>query len=70
MAKFGVFSPAIYGARVVLGDKNLEKIRGKGIALHSQAISEFCYFVGAPGKMRGGLIKKAKTNGDMLGFLV
>jgi hypothetical protein len=70
MAKFGVFSPAVYGARVVLGDKKLEKLRGKGISLHSQAITEFCKFVGAPMKQKGNLIRKAKTNGDTLGFLV
>ena len=70
MAKFGVFSPAVYAGRVLLGDKSLEKIRGQGISLHSQAISEFCIFVGATAKMRGLLIKKAKTNGDILGFLV
>ena len=70
MAKFGVFSPAVYAGRIILGDKRLEKVRGQGISLHSQAITEFCVFVGATQKMRGLLIKKAKTNGDTLGFLV
>mmetsp|Transcript_22030 Transcript_22030/g.34002 ORF Transcript_22030/g.34002 Transcript_22030/m.34002 type:complete len:112 (-) Transcript_22030:2853-3188(-) len=70
LAKFGIFSPAVYGARIVLGDKRLEKLRGKAIGLHSQAITEFCLFVGATPKTRGLLIKKAKTNGDTLGFLV
>ena len=68
-AKFGVFSPAVYGARVVLGSDKLNKIRGKAIALHSEKISEFCTFVGAY-HLRTKLIKKAKTNGDILGFLV
>lgn len=70
MAKFGVFSPAVYAGRLALGDKGLENLRGKAISLHGQAISEFCLFVGAPVKTRGLLIKKAKTNGDTLGFLV
>ena len=70
MASFGVFSPAVYAGRIVLGDKRLEKLRGKGISYHSQAITEFCKFVGAPIKMKGNLIRKAKTNGDILGFLV
>ena len=70
MAKFGVFSPAVYAGRIILGDKRLEEVRGQGISLHSQAITEFCVFVGATPKMRGLLIKKAKTNGDTLGFLV
>ena len=70
MASFGVFSPAVYAGRIVLGDKRLEKLRGKGISYHSQAITEFCKFVGAPIKMKGNLIRKAKDNGDLLGFLV
>ena len=42
MAKFGVFSPAVYGAKIVLGQDKLNKIRGKAISLHSQYIGEFC----------------------------
>ena len=68
-AKFGVFSPAVYGAKVVLGQDRLNKIRGKAIALHSEKIGEFCTWVGAY-HLRTRLIKKAKTNGDTLGFLV
>jgi hypothetical protein len=41
-SKFGVFSPAVYGAKIVLGTDKLNKIRGKGISLHSQTIGEFC----------------------------
>ena len=26
MAKFGVFSPAVYAGRIILGDKRLEKV--------------------------------------------
>lgn len=68
-AKFGVFSPAVYGAKVVLGTDKLNKIRGKAISLHSQYIGEFCEWAGAY-HLRTRLIKKAKTNGDILGFLV
>lgn len=68
-AKFGVFSPAVYAGKVVLGQDRLNKIRGKAIALHSEKIGEFCTWVGAY-HMRTRLIKKAKTNGDTLGFLV
>merc|ERR1712176_1550146 len=68
-AKFGVFSPAVYGAKIVLGTDKLNKIRGKGISLHSQTIGQFCTWVGA-GHLRTKLIKKAKVNGDTLGFLV
>mmetsp|Transcript_8577 Transcript_8577/g.17261 ORF Transcript_8577/g.17261 Transcript_8577/m.17261 type:complete len:134 (+) Transcript_8577:121-522(+) len=69
MAKFGIFSPAVYGAKIVLGQDRLNKIRGKAIALHSEKIGEFCTWVGAY-HLRTKLIKKAKTNGDTLGFLV
>lgn len=68
-AKFGVFSPAVYGAKIVLGNDKLNKIRGKAISLHSQYIGEFCQWAGAY-HLRTKLIKKAKTNGDTLGFLV
>lgn len=69
MAKFGVFSPAVYVAKAGLGTEKLNKIRGKAISLHSQAIGEFCTWAGAY-HLRTRLIKKAKTNGDILGFLV
>ena len=36
MAKFGIFSPAVYAAKAVLGEKGLNKLRGQGISLHSQ----------------------------------
>lgn len=68
-AKFGVFSPAVYGAKIVLGDLKLKKFRGKAISLHSQYIGEFCQWAGAY-HLRTRLIKLAKTNGDTLGFLV
>lgn len=68
-AKFGVFSPAVYGAKAVLGNDKLNKIRGQAISLHSQYIGEFCQWSGAY-HLRTRLIKKAKTNGDTLGFLV
>ena len=69
MAKFGVFSPAVYAAKIVLGEDKLNKIRGKAISLHSQYIGDFCTWAGAY-HLRTRLIKKAKTNGDILGFLV
>merc|ERR1712071_473526 len=69
VAKFGIFSPAVYAAKVLLGDLELKKIRGKGISLHSQAIKDFCAWVGAT-HMQVLLIKRAKVNGDVLGFLV
>ncbi|CAB1106742.1 unnamed protein product [Ectocarpus sp. CCAP 1310/34] len=69
VSKFGIFSPAVVAAKIILGETRLNKIRGKGIALHSQVIQEYCRWVGAPPKVRGMLIRKAKGNGDDLGFL-
>lgn len=69
MAKFGIFSPAVYAAKIVLGNDKLNKFRGKAISLHSQYIGDFCQWAGAY-HLRTQLIKKAKTNGDILGFLV
>jgi hypothetical protein len=69
MAKFGIFSPAVLVAKIGLGSDKLNKIRGKAISLHSQYIGEFCLWAGAY-HLRTRLIKKAKTNGDILGFLV
>lgn len=68
-AKFGIFSPAVYAAKFVLGTDKLIKFRGKAISLHSSYIGDFCLWVGAY-HMRVPLIKKAKANGDILGFLV
>lgn len=69
MAKFGIFSPAVYAAKIVLGDQKLKQVRGKAISLHSQAIGDFCGWVGAQ-HLRVATIKLAKVNGDTLGFLV
>ena len=41
-AKDGPFTPIVLAAKVVLGEQNLLKLRGKGIALHSQEINKFC----------------------------
>lgn len=68
-SKFGIFTPAVLTTKLVIGDKNLNKIRGKAIALHSQAITAFCRFTGAGPKMRTNLIRTAKENGNTLGFL-
>lgn len=69
VAKFGPFTPLVLLTRLVIGDRRLNKIRGKAIALHSQAITAFCTFAGTGPKMRQRLIRKAKENGDALGFL-
>ena len=69
MSKFGIFSPAVIAAKFILGEAKLNKLRGKAISLHSQAITEWCLQYGAY-NLRLKLIKKAKKNGDELGFLI
>ncbi len=66
----GVFAPAVRIAIAFVGLKDLNKLRGKAIALHSQVITSFCKQVGAPPKTKQGLIRLAKKNGHKLGFLV
>jgi len=36
VAKFGIFSPAVYVVKAAVGEKELNKLRGKGISYHSQ----------------------------------
>ena len=66
----GIFAPAVRIGYVILGDKKVKQLRGKGIALHSQVITSFCKQIGAPPKTKQGLIRLAKENGHWLGFLV
>lgn len=68
-AQFGIFSPAVYAAKLVLGDGRLKKYRGKAISIHSSTIGDFTKWIGA-NHMRVPLIKLAKVNGNVLGFLV
>lgn len=39
--KEGIFSPVVLAAKNILGDEKLNKIRAKGISLHSDVISSF-----------------------------
>lgn len=65
----GLFAPLVVIARNLIGKKQFNQLRGKAIALHSQVITEFCKSIGADGKVRQGLIRLAKKNGEKLGFL-
>merc|ERR1711935_160348 len=68
-AKDGPFTPAVLLAKVVLGEPQLLKLRGKAISIHSQEIKKFCADYGVDSKMQQALIKKAKAVGSDLGFL-
>jgi len=65
----GIFAPVVVVTRNIVGVKQFNQLRGKGIALHSQVITEFCKSIGADAKQRQGLIRLAKKNGEKLGFL-
>ncbi|KAA8527802.1 hypothetical protein F0562_035329 [Nyssa sinensis] len=65
----GLFAPIVVLTRNIIGKKRFNQFRGKGIALHSQVINEFCKSVGVDSKQRQGLIRLAKKNGERLGFL-
>ena len=47
MSKFGIFSPIVYVAKFALCEAKFNKVRGKAISLHSQAITEWCLLYGA-----------------------
>ena len=68
-APTGPFTPIVLFGKQLLGEKTFNKIRGKGISIHSQVIGYFCTYTGTPRKMNQLLIKKAKVNGGRLGFL-
>ncbi|XP_020272131.1 protein PROTON GRADIENT REGULATION 5, chloroplastic-like, partial [Asparagus officinalis] len=65
----GLFAPIVVLTRNIIGKKRFNQLRGKAIALHSQVITEFCKSIGADSKVRQGLIRLAKKNGERLGFL-
>jgi hypothetical protein len=64
-AKFGVFSPAVYAAKIALGNDKLNKFRGQAISLHSQYIGDFCTWAGAY-HLRTKLIKKVRVDACQL----
>ena len=64
-----MFAPIVVLVRSRIGKVKFNQIRGKVIALHCQAITNFCNGVGLETKVRQSLIRLAKSNGKKLGFL-
>ena len=64
-----MFAPLVIATRKFIGKKQFNQIRGKAIALHSKTITRFCNAVGIESKKRQNLIRLAKSNGKLLGFL-
>lgn len=63
------FGPIVRFFRNAIGQKKFNTVRGKAIAIHTQVINEFCKYAGTDQKLRQGLIRLAKQNGNKLGFL-
>lgn len=64
-----MFAPIVVLVRKWMGDPEFVRLRGKAIALHSQAITNFCNQVGIDRTRRQNLIRMARDNGKRLGLL-
>jgi hypothetical protein len=64
-----MFAPIVIQVRQFMGTKEFNQLRGKAIALHSKAITNFCNKVGIESAKRQGYIRLAKENGKRLGLL-
>lgn len=64
-----MFAPVVVLVRKWMGDPEFVRLRGKAIALHSQAITNFCNRIGIERTRRQNLIRLARDNGKRLGFL-
>lgn len=66
----GIFAPVVLASYAVLGEPFVERVRGKGIELHSRVINAFSETFNFTSKRRQGFIKTAKKTGHDLGFIV
>jgi transposase-like protein len=64
-----MFAPIVVLVRKWMGDPKFIQLRGKGIALHAQAITAFCERFGINRDQRQAWIRLAKNNGKKLGLL-
>ena len=64
-----MFAPIVILLRRQLGDPKFVKLRGKAIALHSQAITAICNRLGIDRNQRQTFIRLARDNGKRLGLL-
>ena len=64
-----MFAPIIVLIRNQIGKAKFNQIRGKAIALHCKAITNFCKQTGIDSSQRQNLIRLAKSNGKRLGLL-
>jgi hypothetical protein len=66
----GIFAWAVLLGYGIFGEKFVGTVRGKGIAIHSGTINDFCNRFAMPVVLRQKYIQTAKRNGHDLGFLV
>lgn len=64
-----MFAPIVVLTRNTVGQPRFVKLRGKAIALHSKAITNFCNQVGIDRTQRQSWIRLARDNGKWLGLL-
>jgi len=64
-----MFAPIVVFTRNLVGKSEFMKLRGKAIALHSKAITNFCKQVGINRTKRQNMIRIARDNGKRLGLL-
>lgn len=66
----GIFAGVVFAGYAVVGERLVDRLRGKGIGLHAEVINSFCARFAIPSKTRQGFIKTAKKTGHDLGFLI
>lgn len=64
-----MFAPIVVAMRQVVGNPKFNKLRGKAIALHAQAITKVCETFGIDRSFRQNMIRLARDNGKRLGLL-
>lgn len=64
-----MFAPAVIALRNAMGSKKFNRLRGQIIKQHSQVITRVCDRLGIERTTRRNLIRTARHNGEVLGFL-
>lgn len=64
-----MFAPLVIALKTWLGNKAVNQMRGKAIALHSKAITAVCTRLGIDSSYRQNLIRLARDHGKQLGLL-
>ena len=64
-----MFAPLVILVRNRMGKVKFNQLRGQAIAIHCQTITNFCNQMGLETQVRQNLIRRAKSNGKLLGLL-